>query len=44
VRAAKEGDKRQARITLSFPGWKEGKVQPASFTVPLVTLEKKSRE
>jgi hypothetical protein len=40
VRAAEVGDKRQVKITLSFFDWKEGKVASASFTEPIVFLDK----
>jgi hypothetical protein len=39
VRAAEPGDKRQAKITLSFPDLKDVKVVPASFTEPIVFLK-----
>jgi len=35
-----KGDKRQTKMTLSFPEWKDGAVAPSSFAVPIVTLKK----
>jgi hypothetical protein len=35
-----KGDKRQTKITLSFPDWADGKIAPASFSEPLLTLKK----
>ena len=40
VQPGEKGDKREVKITLSFPGWKDGKVVPRSFSRPWVTLEK----
>jgi len=30
-----------AKVTLSFPDWKEGKVAPATFEIPVVDPEPK---
>jgi hypothetical protein len=40
VKLGEKGDKRETKITLSFPDWKDGKVVPSSFSVPIVTLKK----
>jgi hypothetical protein len=39
IEPGQPADKRQVQITLSFPGWEDGKVAPRSFTVPIVTLK-----
>jgi hypothetical protein len=41
VRVPEEAGKGQAKVTLSFPDWKEGKVAPATFEVPVVEPERK---
>jgi hypothetical protein len=35
VRVPAEAGKGKARVTLSFPAWKEGKVLPATFEVAI---------
>src|SRR5262245_1056030 len=40
VKPGEKGDKRQTKITLSFPDWKDGKVERSSFSVPIVTFKK----
>jgi hypothetical protein len=35
VRAPDEAAKGKAKVTLSFPAWKEGKVAPATFEIPI---------
>jgi hypothetical protein len=40
VRPGEKGDNRRTKITLSFPDWKDGKVEPSSFSEPVVTLNK----
>jgi hypothetical protein len=35
VRVPEEAGKGKARVTLSFPDWKDGKVTPATFEVPI---------
>ena len=35
VRVPDEAGNGKARVTLSFPDWKEGHVMPATFEVPL---------
>jgi hypothetical protein len=36
-----EGATGRAKVTLSFPDWKEGEVSPATFEVPVVGQRKK---
>jgi hypothetical protein len=36
VRAPKEAGTGKAKVTFSFPAWKEGEVTPASFEVDVV--------
>ncbi|HEV3256238.1 MAG TPA: hypothetical protein VG013_05105 [Gemmataceae bacterium] len=36
MRVAKEAGKGNAKVTLSFDAWKDGKVAPATFEVPVV--------
>jgi hypothetical protein len=36
VRVPAEAAAGKARVTVSFPAWKEGKVAPATFTVPIL--------
>jgi hypothetical protein len=33
VRVPKEAGNGKAKVTLSFPDWKEGKVEPATFEI-----------
>jgi hypothetical protein len=40
VKSGAKEDKREVKITLSFPDWGDGKVAPQSFTKPILTLEK----
>jgi hypothetical protein len=40
VSPGEKGDKRQTKITLSFPDWKDGNVVPSSFSVPIVAFKK----
>jgi len=40
----KEVGKGNAKVTLSFDAWKEGKVAPATFEVPVVDEEKKAKK
>jgi hypothetical protein len=35
VRVPDEADSGKAKITVSFPDWKEDKVTPATFEVPI---------
>jgi hypothetical protein len=35
VRVPSEAGKGKAKVTLSFPDWKEGKVTPATIEVPV---------
>jgi hypothetical protein len=42
VRVPKEAGK--AQVTLSFDAWKEGKLGPATFEVPIVDEETKAKE
>ena len=37
MRAPKEAGDGKAKITVSFPDWKDGKVTPATFEVPVLT-------
>jgi hypothetical protein len=36
VRVPKEAGKGNAKVTLSFDAWEEGKLGPATFEVPVV--------
>jgi hypothetical protein len=36
VRVPSEAGKEKAKVTLSFPAWKDGKVTPATIEVPIV--------
>jgi hypothetical protein len=40
VSPGEKGDRRQTKITLSFPDWKDGNVVPSSFSVPIVAFKK----
>jgi hypothetical protein len=42
VRVPKEAGKDSAKVRLSFDAWKEGKVVPATFEVPVVDSEAKA--
>jgi hypothetical protein len=42
VRVEKEAGKGKAKVKLSFDAWKEGKVAPTTFEVPVVDEEKKA--
>jgi hypothetical protein len=47
VRVPEEAGNGKAKVTLSFPDWKEGRVAPATFFVPVVDkppAPKESRE
>jgi hypothetical protein len=47
VRAPKEAGLGTAMMTLSFDAWKQGKVAPATVTIPVIekeTEEKKAEE
>lgn len=33
-----------AKVTLSFPDWKEGKVAPATFEIPVVDADAKPKQ
>jgi hypothetical protein len=44
VRVPDEADKGNAKVTLSFPDWKEGNVAPAMFEVPIVEPEPKKQQ
>jgi hypothetical protein len=35
VRVPDEAGSGNAKVTVSFPGWKEGKVAPATFELPI---------
>jgi hypothetical protein len=39
VRVPEEAGKGKAKVTLSFDVWKEGRVKPATFEVPIVDPE-----
>jgi len=39
VRVPEEAGNGKAKVTLSFPDWKEGKVIPASFELPILESE-----
>jgi hypothetical protein len=41
VRVPDGAGKGKAKVTLSFPAWKEGKVAPAIFQVPIVEEDEK---
>jgi len=41
VRVPAEAGEGKAKVTLSFPDWKEGKVAPATFEIPVVEPAKK---
>jgi hypothetical protein len=43
VRVPAEAGKGKARVTLSFANWPEGRVEPATFEVPVVDPEPKAR-
>jgi hypothetical protein len=40
VRVPSEAGNGKAKITLTFPDWKESKVAPATFEVPIVDAKK----
>jgi hypothetical protein len=40
VRVPDEAVKGNAKVTLSFSDWKEGKVAPARFEIPIIEPEK----
>jgi hypothetical protein len=42
VRVPSEAGNGKAKVTLSFPDWKDGNVTPVTFAVPIVQLEPKS--
>jgi FG-GAP-like repeat len=42
VRVPSEAGNGNAKVTLSFPDWKDGNVTPVTFAVPIVQLEPKS--
>jgi hypothetical protein len=42
VRVPEEAGLGKAKITLSFPDWKEGRVAPATYEVTVVDAEPKS--
>jgi hypothetical protein len=44
VRVPDEASSGKAKVTLSFAEWKEGKVAPASFEIPIVEPEPKKQE
>ena len=44
MRVPKDAGKGKARVTLSFGAWKEGKVAPATFEVPIVDEEPKAKK
>jgi hypothetical protein len=44
VRVPKEAGKGNAKVALSFDAWKEGRVAPATFEVPVVEEEKKAEK
>jgi hypothetical protein len=44
VRVPDEASNGNAKVTLSFPEWKEGKVAPASFEIPIIEPEPKKPE
>jgi hypothetical protein len=44
VRVPKEAGKGKAKVTLSFDAWKEGKVAPATFEVPVVDAGPKAKK
>jgi hypothetical protein len=41
VRVPAEAGKGKAKVIVSFPNWKEGKVAPKTFEVPIVAAEEK---
>jgi hypothetical protein len=41
VRAPEGSGVGDAKVTVSFPAWKDGKVAPATFEVPVLGPEKK---
>lgn len=34
----------KAKVTLSFPAWKEGKVSPATFEIPVAEPEPEAKK
>jgi hypothetical protein len=36
VRVPADAGKGKAKVTVSFPAWKEGKVAPATFELPIL--------
>ncbi len=42
MRVPAEAGKGNAKVTVSFDAWKEGKVAPATFEIPVVDEEKKA--
>jgi len=44
VRVPKEAGKGNAKVRLSFDGWKEGKVAPATFEVPVAGEGEKAKK
>jgi hypothetical protein len=41
VRVPAEAGKGKAKVTVSFPGWEQGRVAPAAFEVPVVEADEK---
>jgi hypothetical protein len=39
VRVPEEAGTGKARVTLSFPDWKEGQVAPATFELPIADAQ-----
>jgi hypothetical protein len=44
VRVPEAAGKGNAKVTLSFQGWKEGGVIPATFEVPIVGQQSEARK
>jgi len=44
VRVPEKVGNGKAKVTLSFPDWKEGKVIPASFEVPVLEPEPNAQD
>lgn len=42
MRVPSEAGKGKAKVTLSFPDWKDGRVAPATYEVPVVDPEPKA--
>jgi hypothetical protein len=44
VRVPEEAASTLAKVTLAFPDWKEGKVIPATFEIPIVSGQTEAKK